>query len=87
VGQEAKGDIAVPGVPLPNLVMVHPGLYFCLFEGELYGPALLANPYQFLNRGILGAVGLVEGEVIGIVGATASQQPPAHPLPRICSEL
>src|SRR3954453_5561148 len=87
VGQEAKGDVAVPGAPLPDLVMVHPNLSFCLFEGELYGPALLAGPYQLLNRRILGTISLVEGEVVGIFGATASQQPPAHPLLRVCGEL
>jgi hypothetical protein len=57
VGQKAQRDVAVPGVPLPDLlVMVHPDLSFCLFEGELYGPALLADPHHFLDGRILGAV-------------------------------
>jgi hypothetical protein len=53
---------------------------------DLYGPALLADPDQFLDRCILGAVGLVEGYVFGIVGASANQQPSAHPLLWICGE-
>jgi hypothetical protein len=44
VGQEAQRDVAVPGAPLSDLVMVYPDLSFCLFEGGLYGLALLADP-------------------------------------------
>src|SRR5215207_9667335 len=58
-----------------------------LLEGGFYGPPLLANPDQLLYRRILGAVGLVEGEVVGIVGAAADQEPPAHTLLRIRGNL
>jgi len=49
VGQEAQREVAVPGVPLPDLLMIHPALSFCLFEGTLYGPTLLANSHQFFD--------------------------------------
>ena len=67
MGQQAQRDVAVPGAPLPELVMVHPDLSFCFFEGTLYDPALPADPEQFLHRGILRALGLVEGYLFGIV--------------------
>src|SRR5215207_4491122 len=87
VSQQAQRDVAVPGLPLPDLIMVHPSLSFSLLEGGFYGPPLLANPDQLLYRRILGAVGLVEGEVVGIVGAAADQEPPAHTLLRIRGKL
>src|SRR3712207_872538 len=78
--QQAEADVAMPGFPSPHFVVVHADLTLRLFKGTFYGPAILADPDQFLDGGILRAVGLVESELIGVVGATAGQKPPVHPL-------
>src|SRR3712207_4457274 len=73
-------DAAIPAFPSPHFVVVHADLTLRFFKGTFYGPAILADPDQFLDGGILRAVGLLESEVIGVVGATAGQKPPVHPL-------
>jgi hypothetical protein len=58
VGQQAEGDVAVPGVPSPNLVMVEADLALGLREALLNRPTVLANPHEFLDWRPFGSVGL-----------------------------
>jgi hypothetical protein len=80
VGEQAEGDVAVPGVPSPYLVVVHAHLALGLGEALFHRSAVLANPDEFLDRRPLGTVGLVEAAVLGIIGAPADQEPTPHPL-------
>jgi hypothetical protein len=49
--QQAEADVAIPGFPSSHFVVVHADLTLRLFKGTLYGPAILADPDQFLDGG------------------------------------
>ena len=80
VGQQAEGYVAVPGVPLPHLVVVQADLALGLREALLHRPTILARPHQLLDRRPFRAVGLEEAGLVRVVGAPADEQPAAHPL-------
>jgi len=83
VREQAERDVAVPSVPAPHLIVIETDLPLCFRETILYGPAILADLDQFLDGRPLGAVGLVETEVVRVFGVTAEQQPSTHVLGRM----
>jgi len=75
VGQHGQGDMAVAVRPVPDLVLVQPGLPLCLFETLLRDGPRRGHPRQ-VPKGDLGR-GQGGGEVVGIVGgATGAEGTP-----------
>jgi len=87
VGQQAECDVAVPGILPPHLVVVETDLALGHGEALLHGRALLAHPNEFLHGRLLRTVGLVEPAVLGIVGASADQEPTSHALLALIFQL
>ena len=47
--EQAKGDVAVPAIPLPYLILIKADLALCRFEAILYGPAPTRDSDQLVD--------------------------------------
>src|SRR5215217_4599622 len=77
----------MPGFPPPDLVVVVSDLALGLGEALFHRPAILAHPHQLLHGRPLGAVGLVEAQILGVVGAPADQEPAPHAPLRVWGQV
>src|SRR5215207_99811 len=81
MGQQAKGYVAVPAVPLPYLVVVEADLALCRLEAILYDPAPARDPDQLVDSGLCRSVAQIVGNLLGFRDAPAHQQPASRPNP------
>ncbi len=49
MGQQAEGDVAMPGGPVPHFVLIQPHLSFRLGESFLDGPTCTSHAHGFVN--------------------------------------
>src|SRR3954449_5441422 len=85
--QQTQRDVTMPGVPSPDFVVVETYLSLGLSKAIFNLPAPLADLHQLVGWRLLGAIGLVEGQVLWVFGATAGEQPASHPLYRVYGKL
>ena len=70
LGEHGQGDMSIPGVVEPNLVVVEPDVSFPGVETFLDWPAGTGDPDQFARGFVAGVVAMVEGE-FGVVDGSS----------------
>ena len=80
MGEHRQGDVSVPAVVAADLVLVQADLALGALEGLLDRPAGAGDPDQLAQRGAVGAVAQVVGQVGGVADRAADQQPVAVPV-------
>ena len=80
VGQHGERDVAVPAGPGADLVLVEADLALGGLEAGLDRPARAGHLHQVGERGAVGGVGQVEGELVGARrGCAGSSSPFSQP--------
>jgi len=74
VRQQGEGDVPVPAGPGAHLVLVEADLALGVFEAVLDDPAGAGHLHQFGERGRLGRVCQIVGEILGPGRAAPDQQ-------------
>jgi hypothetical protein len=72
LGDHGKGDVPVPGVVEPNLVVVEPDVSFPSLEAFLDGPSGARDPDEFTDGFVARVVAVVESE-FAIIDGSADQ--------------
>src|SRR5687767_13498238 len=90
MGEQAKGYVTVPAVPLPHLVLIEADLPFGLLKAILYDPAPACDSDQLLDARVRRSVAQVVGDLLLLLllllglsscDAPTHQQPASRPNP------
>src|SRR5687768_306493 len=71
VGEQREGDVTIPAVPAPHLVVGQSNLSFGLLEADLHPPSAAGRLRQRLERNTLGSEDRIGAEFFGIFDGAA----------------